>query len=37
MVLAKKVAIFDREWGRNFGPLEKGRKCPGVNKLIHKI
>ena len=26
MVLGKKVAIFDWEWGRNW-PLEKGRKC----------
>ena len=27
MVLGKKVAIFDWEWGR-IGPLEMGRKSP---------
>ena len=28
MVLGKKVAILDWEWGRNL-PLEMGRKSPG--------
>ena len=30
MVLGKKMAIFDWEWGRDSGPLEKGRKSPDI-------
>ena len=29
MVLGKKVAIFDWEWGRNSAPRD-GQKAPGV-------
>ena len=35
MVLGKKVAIFDLEWGQKSGknrPLEKGRKSPVINR-----
>ena len=31
MVLKKKVAIINWEWGRS-RPLEKGRKCPGISQ-----
>ena len=42
MVLGKKVAVFDWEWGRNLAPrVEMGRKGPGENKkrsaLVHEL
>ena len=35
MVLEKKVAIFDWEWGRNSAPRE-GQKMPWYGKCVLK-
>ena len=36
MVLWKKVAIFDWEWGRNLAPRE-GRNFPGVFDMVREM
>ena len=36
MVLGKKVAIFDWEWGRNSAPRE-GQKMPRPNLVLNTM